>query len=872
MINSRNLLLIFALLLAFPSIGQSVLSQRIHLEHKDYSIDDLLVQLRREGLNLAYSSDILPKESIAFSSHTYTVKGILDRLQQEIGIKYKVVKETIMLNYEQILYTLSGHIRDAQSGEALIGAEIVVDDGFFGTITNSYGFYSLTLKADEYKISFRYIGYGTIQETIDLKANTQFMVGLNENSAQLEEVTISGNNPKYNIENMVPGVNPINFGKEWPIPYFLGEEDIFQNSLTHPGIRSIGEDATGLNIRGGDVDQNLILLDESPIYNPNHFYGLISVFSPEVVNNVEIMKGHIPARYGGRASSVISVIQREGNNQEFHASGGIGLVSARLALEGPIKKDVASYLISARRSLINFSIADFLNATLDESRTSFQDFNAKINWTVNPKNRIYLSTYIGRDRNRTGFNAIRKWGNRSVSMRWNKVINPRLFSNFTGVVSEYNYQIKDPQEVGSFIGKSLVRDLSIKTDFGYIINPSNTIDFGVQSTMHRLKPGERLPLNENSSTNGDTLDIEDALETAFYFSHKSEISERISIQYGLRMSFLQNFGPGEIYVYDANVPKSDLSIIDTVSIAPNNIYNHEMGWEPKFAINFKLNDYQSIKGSYSKSYQFIHLISNTVSPSPTDIWKMTDRNIKPTISAHYSLGFYNNPKNQRWETSVEMYYKHVNNIIEFKDGADLLFNENIETELLNGVGRSYGFEIFIKRNSGRLKGWVSYTLSNTEQQYNGITQATSINDGAYFPTDFDKRHDINLTGVYEISERISVSGSFNYNSGRPLTLPVGKYIFDGKIVPHFENRNLDRLPEYHRLDLGLRLKGKGIRKSGIARKNNDSWVFTVYNVYARQNTFSYFFKESDTSPGQTEVIPYSIFRTPIPSVTYNFKF
>lgn len=862
--------LCFVLVLSLDA--QSLLSTPINLDRKNYDTQEILSTLKSQGINLAYSSDLLPNVQLRFVRSRLPLRSILNKLKSEIGIKHSISGTTVLLTYEKEDFTLSGTIQDNETGEALIGATVIIDQGKYGTTTNSYGFYSITLPRGNYEVAFSYVGYQEISDKITLNKNSNSMVKLNPVTEELEELVISSRPPEFNLENLIPGIHPINFGDKWPIPYFLGEQDIFQNSLTLPGIRSIGEDATGLNVRGGDTDQNLILLDEAPIYNPNHFYGLISVFNPEVVNSVDIMKGHFPPQFGGRASSVISIIQREGNNQEMHASGGIGLVSARMAVEGPIKKGESSYLLSARRSLLNFSIEDFLNASLDDSRTNFQDINFKINFSPNAENRFYVSFYTGRDRNRAGFDAIRSWGNRSLSLRWNRVLNPRLFSNITGVVSEYNYQIQDPQEVGSFIGESLIRDYSLKADFGFIINPANTIDFGTQSIFHFLKPGERQPFDENASTNPTILDNEEALETAIYVSHKSQITDRLSVQYGLRSTLLLNFGPGDVYSYETGEPRTDQSITDTLSYRSGQVFNRQLSWEPRFSLNYQTSTNSSVKLSYGQSYQFLHLISNTVSPSPTDIWKMSDKFIKPTISDHYSIGFYLNSQNRKWESTLETYFKTIHNVIEFKDGADLLFNENIETELLNGFGLSYGIEFFLKKNQGKFTGWLSYTLSRAEQRFTEQDESLRINNGDFFPTNFDKLHDLSLTGIYRLSPRISLSSNFNYSTGRPLTLPVGKYIFDGKIVPHFEDRNLYRLPDYHRLDLALRLNGKAIKRNGDQRKNTDYWLLTLYNVYSRRNVYSYFFRESETEEGQTQAIPYSIFRSIIPSVTYNFKF
>ena len=860
------------LLTTLPSLGQSGLSKEVKLIPGNYSVSLLLKELQSQGVNLAYSIDLLPDVKVSLHSEVKNAGQVLKELKTQTGIQYTVSNNIILLSYIKRMFTLSGTIKDNSSGEVLIGASVIISGTSLGTTTNSYGFYSITLPENEYSIEYRYIGYESVKHDINLNRNMEMIVPLKQIISELEELTISSYVANHNIENLVPGANPISFGAQWPIPYFLGEQDIFQNSLLLPGIRSIGEDATGLNIRGGDIDQNLILLDEATIYNPNHFYGLISVFSPEVINNVEILKGYIPPKYGGRVSSVVNVIQREGNYKTYGISGGIGLVSGRLTAEGPIKPDKASFLISVRRSLINFSVEDFVNRSLDDSRTSFQDFNTKLNWNLNKTNRLYLSAYYGQDRNRAGFDAIRRWGNRSFSLRWNHIFNPRLFSNFTFVSSEYTYQIQDPQEVGSFIGKSNIRNYTGKSDFGYEINPNHSLEFGLQSTFHKLKPGEREPFNATSEDEIIILDFEDALESAIYLSHVAELGNNLTLQYGARYSHLLNFGPGNIYKYAKDVPKSDESIIDTLNFSSGKVFNQNGGFEPRLSVNIKLNERQSLKASYSRTFQYIHLISNTVSPSPTDIWKLTDRNILPIVSDQVSLGYYQNLYDNKWESSIEIYYKKLDNIIEFKDGADLLFNENLETELINGTGISYGLEFYLKRTVGTWRGWLSYTLSDSRQQFKSQFSERRINNGKSFPADYDKRHDISLTSILDLSRRVSLSGTFNYASGRPVTLPVGKFILDGKPIPQFDERNQGRLPDYNRLDLSLRVNGRTQTKSGRIRKNQDAWIFTLYNVYARKNIYSYLFQQSETNPDDLVVNSYSIFSTIIPSVTYNFKF
>jgi hypothetical protein len=865
-------LFIILFVFGFRLSAQSVLDVRVDVPAGNYSIESFLKKIEEAGVSLAYSLDMLPNQRIQVAPSVTTLRAALKILRDQASIHYRISDRLVILSFVRQGVTLTGTVRDADTGEALIGASVIVNSGQLGTQTNAYGFFSLTLPKNEYLISVSFVGYEPTQESVNLESNLEKNFHLKTATAKLRDIVISSKPPEYNVENMIPGITQVSMGENWPIPYFLGEVDIFQNALLLPGIRSVGEDATGINIRGGDIDQNLILLDEAPIYNPNHFYGLISVFNPEAVNSVEIMKGYMPPQYGGRASAVVNVVQKDGNNQEFHLSGGLGLVSSRLTAEGPIVKERSSYLVSARQSMLNISVTDFINKALDDNRTSFRDLNAKVNYTLNRNNRLYISGYYGEDRNRANFDFFRKWGNRSMSLRWNHLFGPRLFSNVTAIASEYTYQISSPQEVGSFIGKSNVVNYALKADLTYDINPTNTLDFGLQTTFHQLKPGERLPFDDNASTNPTVLDTEHGLESAIYLAHIVRPVSKVSFQYGARLSMLHNFGPENINQYQSGQPKSLETVVNVMEVGTGQVSNSFVGFEPRMAFNFQLSETQAFKAAYNRTFQYINLISNTASPSPTDIWKLSDYHIAPVIGDHVSLGYYRNLAAHTWETSAEVFFKTTRNAIDFKNGADLIFNENLETELLSGRTRAYGLELFLKRNTGTIRGWVSYTLSKAEQRFASNFEELTINEGSWFATDFDKRHDFSAVGVWSVSRRVSLSSSFNYQTGRPITMPVGKYILDGKVVPHFEERNQGRLNDYHRFDISVRINGREFRKKGTIRRNEDYWIFTIYNVYARRNVYSYLFRESQDNPGETEAVPYSIFGTAIPAITYHFKF
>ena len=866
------------LLLLLNIFGQGLLAQNstVTFSSLDISIEQLLLELSEQSKkSLVYSADRLPSKMLSLKSKTLSYEKVLDILKYQ-GFEI-IEKESRLLiihqqkSSEKSQLTISGYISDKRSGEALIGATVRVVDQNLGAVTNRYGYYSLTIPKAPLTIQVNYVGYESFLVNLETTENRKLNLQLTEKSMELEEVTISSRPPSFNVESVIPGINTMNFDTENHLPYFMGEVDIFQGALTLPGIKILGEEASGLNVRGGAIDENLILLDEATIYNPNHYFGLISVFNPEAVNDVQFLKGFFPANYGGRASSVITVHQREGNNEEVHFSGGLGLLSARLVAEGPIKKNRSSFLFSGRQSLLNPT--ELGDSEVNNTSTFFTDFNVKTNWRVNDQNTFFVSGYFGNDRSITGFDGERRWGNRTLTFRWNRQRRNRFFSHFSAVFSEYNYRIVEPREAGSFIGRFRIIDYGLKLDESFYISPKSRLDYGINTTFHRLKPGERLPFDpDDTSTNPLELDSEHGIESGLYVSNEWKINSRISTIAGIRLSSLHNIGPADVYVYAPGQPRSDQSIVDTVNVSVKEIIKEFYNLEPRLALNVKTTASSAIKTSYNRTYQYIHLISNTITPNPTDIWKLSDDYIAPTRTDHFSLGYYKNFSENTWETYIDLYYKDIRNTIEYKDGADLVFNENIETELINADARAYGLELFIKRNTGRTNGWLSYTLSRAERRTITEFPEEQINEGGYFPDDNDKTHDISLVLQHKISNRLSASSTFNYSTGRPISLPVGRYDFENNPIPHFGGRNRSRLTDYHRLDLSVKLDGRRTKKDGTARRFQDYWTLSIYNAYARRNAFSYFFRASEEDPNQTEVVRYSVFGTIIPSITYNFTF
>lgn len=832
----------------------------------DIALFDALDSIRSEGYNIAYSADKLTNQTLDIKRGT-TVKELLDQLRNDLVADIIYAGSQIILSpHIPRTYTVHGLLKNVESGEHIIGATVQVVGTKLGTTTNGYGYYTLTLREGEYRLQFSHLGYRAKDVEVSLYGTTYIEVNISPKVTELEEVEVSSLADDVNLSETIPSINRLSIsGSDGQIPYFLGEVDVIQNALLKPGIRAIGEDASGIHVRGGGVDQNLALLDEATIYNPNHLYGFISVFNPEAVNHVRILKGYIPPSYGGRTSSVIEVRQKEGNTNKTSFSGGIGVISARALLEGPIHEGKSSYLISGRQSLLNLSIDDFASNSVRRERFRFQDLNLKLNFKYSQASTYYLSGYLGNDTNIAGLNATRNWGNRMLNFRWNYLFSPRLFSNISAFVSEYNYTIESTEEPGAFIGRSRITDYSIKGDMTYVISPNNELSFGWSAIYHRLLPGSQEPLSQGSTTNNIELEREQGFETAFHISQEIQ-KNNLAFSYGFRISSLHTIGPGTVFKYEDDIPTADSTIIDTLKFNSLDLINKDYTFEPRVSVNWRINEKSSLKASFSRTAQYIHLISNTIAPAPTDIWKLSDTYIPPSTTNQYTLGYYRNIKENTWELSGEVYYKDISNNIQYKNGADLVFNENIETELIFSKARAYGLELYARKKYGRLKGWISYTLSRAE------SRIPENNSERFILENHDKTHDFSTSWSLELSPRWSISSNFIFNTGIPVTLPTDKYVFEDNLVPHFNVRNNSRLPNYHRLDLSVKWEGKQYRKNGARRKNRDYWILTIYNVYARQNAYSYFFRESPTDPGTAQVVKYSILGTIIPAITYNFKF
>jgi hypothetical protein len=768
--------------------------------------------------------------------------------------------------------TLSGYVRDSKTGEELIGVNIVIPTLREGTSTNLYGFYSLSLPPGSYEASIQYIGYQTRTIKVALTKDLTINIELDENSTTLDEVTVIARRLDENVRSVEMSVAQLDMKDVRKMPALLGEVDIIRSLTLLPGISTIGEASNGFNVRGGNTDQNLILLDEAPVYNSSHLFGFFSIFNADAVKDVKLYKGGIPARYGGRLSSVVDVRQRNGNNKKFSSTGGIGLLSSRLLVEGPIQKEKSAFMIAARRSYADLFLSLSNDPTINQNTLYFYDLNAKLNYILGDKDRLYLSGYFGRDvfelDDLFGFD----WGNATASLRWNHLFSDKLFSNFTLVFSDYTYSLGTPEDDEfNFRLKSTIQDYHFKNQYNYYLSSKNEIEFGVEGIYYRLKPGQitgsiQLQLQE-----------EYALEPSVYFSQELELGTRWTVQYGLRYSSFYNLGAQKVRNYaNPDLPQLE-ELIDSEEYSSGQVieaYNGLEGLEPRFSVNYRISDEQSIKASYNRTRQYIHLISNTSTPTPVDLYRPSGRHIQPATANQVAAGYFQNFAENRYEVSIEGYYKDFKNIVDYRNGANLIFNETIETEILPGIGRSYGLEFYLRKRKGRLSGWLSYTLSKTELKVENNDPLLAINAGEWYPANYDKRHDISLVLNYQLTKKWDLGMNFTYQSGRPITPPEGRFNFEDYSVPVYRSRNSLRIPDYHRLDLSANYTPE----KDPNKKFYSSWSLGFYNVYARRNAYSIFFQQAEQAEGattasfDTEAVQLAIFGTIIPSVTWNFNF
>ena len=763
---------------------------------------------------------------------------------------------TTITAYAQKKATISGTVKDAATGETLIGASVILQElPAVGTATNNYGFYSLAVAEGEYTVLFTCVGYNPVAQKIALHKNQVVNISLSAKNG-LQEVVVTGKRlSNDNVVSPQMGVEKLNMLQINQVPVLLGERDILKTITLLPGIKSAGEGNTGFYVRGGASDQNLILLDEAPIYNASHLLGFFSTFNSDAIKDVSIYKGGMPAEYGGRLSSVLDVKMNEGNDKDFGGQGGIGLISSRIKIEGPIVKDKGSFMVSARRTYVDVFLKLTTDTSIRGNSLYFYDVNAKANYHFDDKNAIYISGYLGKDvlalKDVLGTN----WGNKTGTLRFNHLFNSKLFSNTSVIYSNYNFVVQGLQDnARSFKATSHINDINLKEDLQYSIGYQHTLKFGFNILYHDITPGD-ITSPQSSSYNNKHVEKRHGFENALYASDEWNVNKHLTFLYGLRLSGLFLLGPGTFKTYDnaGNVTSSK------VYNSRTDLVKKYINLEPRFTANYIIDDQNSIKASYNRNTQNIHLLSNSSSNSPTYLYVMSSNNIKPEIADQVSTGYFRNFGDNTFEFSTEVYYKWMQNQIDYKDGAQLLVNQDVESLLTYGTGRAYGAELLLKKKYGRFNGWIGYTLSRTERRFD------AINNGHYFPARQDRTHDVSVVGIYQL-KRWSFSSTFIYGTGNAVTYPTGKYSSGGLTTFSYTQRNGRRMPSSNRLDVGATLEGKE------HKKYHSSWTFSIYNVYAHRDPYSITFRDSKTVPNTTEAVETSIFPTLIPSVTWNFNF
>jgi len=766
-------------------------------------------------------------------------------------------------------YTISGHVRNQTNGEELIGANVYLKGTTTGTTTNAYGFYSISLDAGNYTLVCTYVGYTATTLPISLQENKKVDIELKPKTTELNEVVVKGEKDNRNIVSMDMSLNKLERETIDKIPVLMGEVDMIKSLQLLPGVKSTGSLSSGISVRGGGRDQNLMLLDEATVYNASHLGGIFSVFNNDAIKHVELYKGKIPARYGGRLSSLIDIRMKDGNMKDFSGEGGIGLISSRLTLETPIVQNKGSFIISGRRTYMD-AVIDLARKVsgsdqITEFPFHFYDLNTKANYRINRNNRVFASGYFGRDvfsysvgpGNNSNFN----WGNYTATVRWNHLFNDKLFSNFTVLLSNYDYLLDNEFTVGrekktfAFQYGAFVMDYAAKMDFTYYMNKDNTLRFGIQSAYHDFNVGE-INGRQDSVRFNFALPTIHSLENALYISNQHHIGKNLTLQYGLRYSLFQNLGKARV-----NILNDSYQVIGEHKYEQGEIYNTYHGLMPRIALNFILNPEQSLKASYTKTRQHHLIASNSNNGSPLDVWVSANPNIEPQIGDQYSMGYFRNFFDNSIESSVEVYYKYMQNQVAFKEFAQPQFNPDMEEELRFGKAQAYGVEVMTRKPGGRLSGWISYSFSRS------IRKINDIQEKGWYPSPYDRPHDLTIVAMYDISNRITLSGNWTFKTGRPLNAPAARYEYGNLILPYYPGRNEERMPNYHRLDLGLTIEEK--------EKPNDlfrgEWVFSVYNAYAHKNADAIYFTQEEDDLYETNAMRTTYF-TIFPSVTYNFKF
>jgi len=761
--------------------------------------------------------------------------------------------------------TVNGYILSSLSGEPVIGASVFVEGvSSSGTMTDGSGFYWITLPRGRHTLRIQSIGMKTAVYQLLVLGPGKFNVEMDETIIPLKEVVVEANRDAR-VNSVQMGVERLDIKTMKQMPAVLGEVDVLKIMLTLPGVQSVGEGASGLNVRGGSTNQNLILYNDAVVYNPSHLFGFFSVFNPDILKSVELYKSGIPADYGGRLSSVLDISSREGNYKKFNVTGGISPITGRLAVEGPIIKDKTSFLFGIRSTYSDWLLRQLNSRQLKNSKASFYDLNFNVNHKIDDKNSLFLSAYSSRDRFTLNSDTLYSYSDQNASLKWKRIFSNKFYGIFTGSYSRYKYEVSsDENPLDAFAMNFRVSQFNAKADFDYFPTSRHAVKAGLQLTHYGLAPGTLEAVGKESLLIPKELQREQGLETAVHIGDNFDITPSLSVYGGIRYSVYQYLGPRDVYSYAEGVTMSENSITDTTSFSGGKTIATYHGAEPRFSARYLITKKTSVKISYTRMRQYIQMLSNTIAIAPTDTWKLSDSYIKPQVADQYAFGLYQN-LNPGIELSAESYYKVMKNSLDFKDGAVVLMNNHIETEVLNTNGKAYGFEFMMRKVAGKLNGWISYTYSRSLLQTKAGLPEDRINNGKYYPSSYDKPHAINFIGNYKISRRFNFSINTVYSTGRPITIPVAKYEQNGQLYLYYSDRNEFRIPNYFRIDLSVNVEGN----HKVRKLAHSSWTFAVYNATARSNAYSvYFVAEED----EIKAYKLSVFAKPIPTITYNFKF
>lgn len=870
-------------LMAINSFSQN----KVSLNLKSTPLETILQEIEAQtSYSFIFNNDAINiKQQLNVKAVDEDLDKVLYKLLRRTSINYLIKENHIILSelpklksIQQQKFTLSGTIKDSATGETLLGATILIKNINKGVVTNEYGFYSITLLSKKHTIQVSYVGFETKEIEIELNRNIKLNIELRPSDNQLEEVVLSSESRgKSQVQSTLLGVTKMRSAEIKQLPALLGEPDITRAVLTMPGVSSVGEGATGFNVRGGNIDQNLILLDEAPIYSSSHVWGFFSIFNTDAIKSLKLYKGGIPARFGGRASSVLDIRQREGSNKSFKGEGGLGLLFSRLTLEGPLKKEKISYLISGRRSYFDMFFPLIKNG-VENNKIYFYDLNTKLTWNINDNNKLFVSGYFGADVMKLKFEDEEEpnnddesvnfeWNNTTATVRWNHLFSDRLFMNISGIYSKYNYGLgivsgETSNASGNFTWKSSIENWIFKPDFTLYQSPTSKFRFGIHNTLYKFIPAEIK--TDEVGINEINLETEKGLEVAPYVEYEKEWN-KFSVNAGLRFSWFGNIGPYNVAKYNTELPMSVSTITGNNSYKKGELTKSYMGLEPRLSFKYAISDRKALKLGYNRMFQYIHMISNTTAALPFDIWKPSGTHIKPIEVNQISAGYAYDTSNDIYNFSLEGYYKTFKNMIEYKNGADLFIKENLETQLLPAKGFAYGAEIGLHKNKGKLTGNINYTYAVTKRKTISSFESENINGGTYYPSNYDRPHLLNFIANYKLTKKWDVNTFFTYQTGRPSTQAAGRIIVGG--IPHltYSDRNAYRIPDTHRLDVSFNYIPKGNPNT----KWQSSWSFGVYNVYGRKNAFS---RYSTFNDNKLKTYQFSVIGSQIPFITYNFKF